>query len=92
APAIKIFREIERIWPHQVETIALYANDDDGTSTEAVTWCTECEVLLCTGCEKHHTKSKASKDHKTMSTKDYHNLPKFMLEISSQCQRPQQKV
>ncbi|XP_071161566.1 E3 ubiquitin-protein ligase TRIM71-like [Mytilus edulis] len=60
-------------------------NDDDGTSTEAVTWCTECEVLLCAGCEKHHTKSKASKDHKTMSTKDYHNLPKFMLELSSQC-------
>ncbi|XP_071161567.1 E3 ubiquitin-protein ligase TRIM71-like [Mytilus edulis] len=60
-------------------------NDDDGTSTEAVTWCTECEVLLCAGCEKHHTKSKASKDHKTMSTTDYHNLPKFMLEISSQC-------
>ncbi|XP_076100590.1 uncharacterized protein LOC143069703 [Mytilus galloprovincialis] len=60
-------------------------NDDDGTSTEAVTWCTECEVLLCAGCEKHHTKSKASKDHKTMSTKDYHKLPKFMLEISSQC-------
>ncbi|XP_076100579.1 uncharacterized protein LOC143069696 [Mytilus galloprovincialis] len=60
-------------------------NDDDGTSTEAVTWCTECKVLLCAGCEKHHTKSKASKDHKTMSTKDYHKLPKFMLEISSQC-------
>ncbi|XP_071161564.1 uncharacterized protein [Mytilus edulis] len=66
-------------------------NDDDGTSTEAVTWCTECEVLLCTGCEKHHTKSKASKDHKTMSTKDYHNLPKFMLEISSQCRDHKKK-
>ncbi|XP_063426139.1 E3 ubiquitin-protein ligase TRIM33-like [Mytilus trossulus] len=59
--------------------------DDDETSTEAVTWCTECEVLLCTGCEKHHTKSKASKDHKTMSTKAYHNLPTFMKDISSQC-------
>ncbi|XP_063425453.1 uncharacterized protein LOC134709211 [Mytilus trossulus] len=66
-------------------------NDDDGTSTEAVTWCTECEVLLCTGCEKHHTKSKASKDHKTMSTNDYHNLPKFMLKISSQCRDHKKK-
>ncbi|XP_063426140.1 E3 ubiquitin-protein ligase TRIM33-like [Mytilus trossulus] len=65
--------------------------DDDGSSREAVTWCTECEVLLCTGCEKHHTKSKASKDHKTMSTKDYHNLPKFMLEISSQCRDHKKK-
>ncbi|XP_063418628.1 uncharacterized protein LOC134701410 [Mytilus trossulus] len=67
-------------------------NDDGGTSTEAVTWCTECEVLLCTGCEKHHTKSKASKDHKTMSTKDYHNLPKFMLKISSQCRDHNKKI
>ncbi|XP_063418737.1 uncharacterized protein LOC134701517 [Mytilus trossulus] len=65
--------------------------DDDGTSTEAVTWCTECEVLLCTGCEKHHTKSKASKDHKTMTTKDYHNLPTFMHDISSQCRDHKKK-
>ncbi|XP_063425572.1 uncharacterized protein LOC134709337 [Mytilus trossulus] len=65
--------------------------DDDGSSREAATWCTECEVLLCTDCEKHHTKSKASKDHKTMSTKDYHNLPKYMLEISSQCQDHKKK-
>ncbi|XP_052106751.1 uncharacterized protein LOC127739181 [Mytilus californianus] len=59
--------------------------DNDRSSTDAVTWCIECEVFLCTDCEKHHTKSRTSKDHKTMSTKDYHKLPKFMLEISSQC-------
>ncbi|CAC5358184.1 unnamed protein product [Mytilus coruscus] len=59
--------------------------DDDGTSTEAVTWCTVCEVFLCSDCGKHHTKSRTSKDHKTMSSKDYHKLPTFMLEISSQC-------
>ncbi|XP_052058820.1 uncharacterized protein LOC127699119 [Mytilus californianus] len=59
--------------------------DDDGSSTEAVTWCIECEVFLCTDCEKHHIKSRTSKDHKTISTKDYHKLPKFMQEISSQC-------
>ncbi|XP_076095795.1 uncharacterized protein LOC143066870 [Mytilus galloprovincialis] len=65
--------------------------DDEGTSTEAVTWCTECEVFLCTDCEKHHTKSRTSKDHKTMSNKDYHKLPKFMLEISSQCRDHKKK-
>ncbi|CAG2196811.1 unnamed protein product [Mytilus edulis] len=27
---------------------------DKGISEEAVTWCTECEVFLCTNCEKHH--------------------------------------
>ncbi|CAG2251470.1 unnamed protein product [Mytilus edulis] len=65
--------------------------DDDGSFTEALTWCTKCEVLLCTGCEKHHTKSRTSKDHKTMSTKDYRKLPKFMLEISSQCRDHRKK-
>ncbi|CAC5358182.1 unnamed protein product [Mytilus coruscus] len=65
--------------------------DDDGTSTEAVTWCIECEVFLCTDCEKHHKKSRTSKDHKTMSTIDYHMLPKLMLEISSQCRDHKKK-
>ncbi|VDI29551.1 Hypothetical predicted protein, partial [Mytilus galloprovincialis] len=74
-----------------VGTVAPFVMMMMESSREAVTWCTECEVLLCTGCEKHHTKSKASKDHKTMSTKDYHNLPKFMLEISSQCRDHKKK-
>ncbi|CAC5423595.1 unnamed protein product [Mytilus coruscus] len=65
--------------------------NDDGTSTEAVTWCIECEVFLCTDCEKHHKKSRISKVHNTMSTKDYHNLPKFMQEISSQCRDHKKK-
>ncbi|CAG2232754.1 unnamed protein product [Mytilus edulis] len=65
--------------------------NDDGTSTEAVRWCIECEVFLCTDCEKHHKKSRSSKAHNTMSTKDYHNLPKFMQEISSQCRDHKKK-
>ncbi|CAG2236803.1 unnamed protein product [Mytilus edulis] len=65
--------------------------NDDGTSTEAVRWCIECEVFLCTDCEKHHKKSRSSKAHNTMSTKDYHNLPKFMQDISSQCRDHKKK-
>ncbi|CAG2232747.1 unnamed protein product [Mytilus edulis] len=65
--------------------------NDDGTSTEAIRWCIECEVFLCTDCEKHHKKSRLSKAHNTMSTKDYHNLPKFMQEISSQCRDHKKK-
>ncbi|XP_071149491.1 protein wech-like [Mytilus edulis] len=65
--------------------------NDDGTSTEAVRWCIECEVFLCTDCEKHHKKSRSSKAHNTMSTKDYHNLPKFMQDISSQCRNHKKK-
>ncbi|XP_071177466.1 E3 ubiquitin-protein ligase Midline-1-like [Mytilus edulis] len=65
--------------------------NDDGTSTEAVRWCIECEVFLCTDCEKHHKKSRISKVHNTMSTKDYHNLPKFMQDISSHCRDHKKK-
>ncbi|CAG2210491.1 unnamed protein product [Mytilus edulis] len=65
--------------------------NDDGTSTEAVRWCIECEVFLCTDCEKHHKKSRSSKAHNTMSTIDYHNLPTFMKEISSQCRDHKKK-
>ncbi|VDI62507.1 Hypothetical predicted protein [Mytilus galloprovincialis] len=59
---------------------------EDGMSSTAITWCTECEVFLCTDCEKHHKKSKASKEHSTMCTVDYHKLPQFMLETSNRCQ------
>ncbi|CAC5358047.1 unnamed protein product [Mytilus coruscus] len=58
---------------------------DDGISNSAVTWCTECEVLLCRGCENPHSKSRLSKEHKTMSAENYQKLPTFMQEISSQC-------
>ncbi|XP_052106593.1 uncharacterized protein LOC127739063 [Mytilus californianus] len=58
---------------------------DDGISNSAVTWCTECEVLFCGDCEKPHSKSRLSKNHKTMSAVDYQKLPTFMQEISSQC-------
>ncbi|CAC5358186.1 unnamed protein product [Mytilus coruscus] len=65
--------------------------DDDGTASEGVTWCIECEVFLCIDCDEHHSKARTSKDHKTMSTKDYHKLPKFMLEISNQCRDHKKK-
>ncbi|VDI45422.1 Hypothetical predicted protein [Mytilus galloprovincialis] len=58
---------------------------DDGISNNAVTWCTECEGFLCTDCEKHHKRSKASKEHSTMSTVNYHTLPKSIRETSNRC-------
>ncbi|XP_063414674.1 uncharacterized protein LOC134696682 [Mytilus trossulus] len=59
---------------------------EDDISSNAITWCTECDVFLCTDCEKHHKRSKASKEHSTMRTVDYHKLPRFMLETSNRCQ------
>ncbi|CAG2188372.1 unnamed protein product [Mytilus edulis] len=66
---------------------AQFTYHDGGSSPEAVTWCTECEEFLCTDCEKYHTILKINRFHKTISTKEYHNLQTFMREIhvSSQC-------
>ncbi|XP_052097518.1 uncharacterized protein LOC127732530 isoform X3 [Mytilus californianus] len=64
---------------------------DDGISNRAVTWCTECEVLFCEDCKKPHSKSRLSNNHKTISSEDYHELPKFMKEISSQCRDHKKK-
>ncbi|XP_071165938.1 uncharacterized protein [Mytilus edulis] len=65
--------------------------NDDGISNSAVIWCTECEVLFCGDCEKPHSKSRLSKNHKTMTADDYQKLPTFMQEISSQCQDHKKK-
>ncbi|CAG2189758.1 unnamed protein product [Mytilus edulis] len=54
-------------------------------TSDAVTWCLECEVLLCIDCEKHHTKLRSSKDHKTISSERYHELPSFIKGTSNMC-------
>ncbi|CAG2212672.1 unnamed protein product [Mytilus edulis] len=59
--------------------------EDDETST-AVTWCAECEVFLCSECQKHHGRSKMSKHHQVMSIHDYQNLPEFILNIKNNCE------
>ncbi|CAC5370708.1 unnamed protein product [Mytilus coruscus] len=64
---------------------------DDVVPSQAVTWCTEFDVFLCMDCDKHHKKSPSSKCHKIMSTEDYHKLPAFMQEKSSQCQKHNKK-
>ncbi|CAC5391112.1 unnamed protein product [Mytilus coruscus] len=64
---------------------------DDGISKSAVTWCTECEVFFCGDCEKPQSKSRLSKNHKTMSAEAYQKLPTFMQDISSQCRDHKKK-
>ncbi|CAC5391084.1 unnamed protein product [Mytilus coruscus] len=64
---------------------------DDGISNRAVSWCTECKVFFCGDCEKPHSKSRLSKNHKNMSAEDYHRLPTFMQEISIQCRDHKKK-
>ncbi|CAG2188696.1 unnamed protein product [Mytilus edulis] len=65
--------------------ICSLCQEDDETNT-AVTWCPECEVFLCSECQKHHGRSKMSKHHQVMSVHDYQNLPKSMLNIKNNCE------
>ncbi|XP_052085866.1 uncharacterized protein LOC127723334 [Mytilus californianus] len=58
---------------------------EDNVTSDAVTWCTECEVFLCVECEKHHNRSRTSKDHKTISAENYHELPSFIKGTSNLC-------
>ncbi|XP_071141818.1 protein wech-like [Mytilus edulis] len=58
---------------------------EDNVTTDAVLWCTECEVFLCVECEKHHKRSRLSKDHKTISAATYHELPSFIKATSNLC-------
>ncbi|CAC5355939.1 SPTB [Mytilus coruscus] len=58
---------------------------DDDVTRQAVTRCAECEVFLCPECENHHRMSRLSKYHRIMPIEDFHKLPAFMKEISSQC-------
>lgn len=64
--------------------------EDDETST-AVTWCAECEVFLCPECQKHHGRSKMSRNHLVMSLHDYQNLPEFILKIKNNCKDHDQR-
>ncbi|VDI34659.1 Hypothetical predicted protein [Mytilus galloprovincialis] len=58
---------------------------EDKVTSSAVTWCTECEVFLCVECEKHHKRSRSSKDHNTISAENYHELPSFIKATSNLC-------
>ncbi|CAG2255683.1 unnamed protein product [Mytilus edulis] len=58
---------------------------DGGVSKEAITWCIECEVFFCGDCEKPHRMSRLFKNHKTISSQGYQELPSFMQEGGSQC-------
>lgn len=63
---------------------SLCQEDDENSS--AVTWCAECEVFLCSGCQIHHGRSKTSKHHQVMSVQNYQNLPEFLLKIKNHCE------
>lgn len=48
-------------------------------------WCTECGEGLCTECQEHHSLSKSSSNHHTITNNEYQKLPDHVLNISQFC-------
>ncbi|CAG2235046.1 TRIM56 [Mytilus edulis] len=65
--------------------------EEEYVSNVAVVWCADCENFLCKDCEKHHGRSKASKDHQTISQDEYKKLPSFIVGIKNRCEKHDQK-
>ena len=59
--------------------------DDDNEFKLAATWCPECEDFLCTDCNRHHSRSSATKLHIVISMENYQKLPSYILSIKNRC-------
>ncbi|CAC5396808.1 unnamed protein product [Mytilus coruscus] len=66
-----------------IQFCSLCIEDDDNNA--AFKWCTECETFLCIDCYIHHSKNKASKQHKTLPSNEYKKLPHFIINTVNRC-------
>ncbi|CAG2204791.1 unnamed protein product [Mytilus edulis] len=51
----------------------------------AIYWCPECEEGLCSICQKHHSFSKGTRNHETISIENYLKLPSSISKIATYC-------
>ncbi|XP_052087363.1 transcription intermediary factor 1-beta-like [Mytilus californianus] len=57
----------------------------------SVIWCSECDEGLCQECTEHHTISKATRGHTTVSIDEYKKLSSTILEITQTCKSHNEK-
>ncbi|CAC5387288.1 unnamed protein product [Mytilus coruscus] len=48
-------------------------------------WCPECEEGLCSECQTHHSFSKGTRNHETISIENYLKLPSAISKIATYC-------
>lgn len=53
-------------------------------SKTSIVWCTQCDEGLCVECQEHHSFSKSSRKHTTITISEYQKLPPDISNIS-QC-------
>ncbi|CAC5410903.1 unnamed protein product [Mytilus coruscus] len=54
-------------------------------STDAITWCPDCDEAFCLECIDHHDALKFAKFHKTIKLNEFDKLPSFIKDTSVYC-------
>ncbi|XP_071123276.1 uncharacterized protein [Mytilus edulis] len=57
----------------------------------SIVWCSECNEELCEECKDHHSISKGSRNHDTVSITEYQKLPTEVLQVAQYCDKHNQK-
>ncbi|XP_052084450.1 uncharacterized protein LOC127721688 [Mytilus californianus] len=59
--------------------------DNRQLTKSSLVWCSECDEGLCEDCKEHHSISKGTKDHETVSIAEYKKLPTEVLQTATVC-------
>ncbi|XP_052084448.1 uncharacterized protein LOC127721687 [Mytilus californianus] len=59
--------------------------DNRQLTKSSLVWCSECDEGLCGDCKEHHSISKGTKDHETVSIAEYKKLPTEVLHNATVC-------
>lgn len=57
----------------------------------SILWCFECEEGLCAECKDHHSLSKGSRNHDTVTISEYQKLPSDVIKITQNCGKHDEK-
>ncbi|XP_052059493.1 uncharacterized protein LOC127700067 [Mytilus californianus] len=60
-------------------------------SKQSVIWCSDCEEGLCDDCNDHHSLSKGSRNHETVTIAEYQKLPSNIIQMAQSCRKHDQK-
>ncbi|CAC5403797.1 unnamed protein product [Mytilus coruscus] len=60
-------------------------------SKQSVIWCSDCEEGLCDDCKEHHSLSKGTRNHETVTIHEYQKLPSNVIQIAQSCRKHDQK-
>ncbi|XP_052090175.1 RING finger protein 207-like [Mytilus californianus] len=65
--------------------------DNRQMTKSSVIWCSECDEGLCGDCKEHHSISRGTKNHITVSIAEYKKLPTEVLQIAQVCKLHNEK-